>query len=634
MKKNYLLSTVLLLCLLAANTLSAQTTGSYDTTITFSGSPRAVSVYVPTSYDSTTKYRLMICLHGLGDTCNNYRDALVTALAWPANIPNTIFVCPEAANRNADYYYPAGGEGIIQASIDFAMATYHIDTANVVLQGFSLGGEAALHYGLDNYADFKGLVLNTPAIQGVKYALNGGPTHYNYANAAHIPIYMTHGEDDILYEGPVDTAYAQMVLSNGLIRYYEFPGLGHTIPPFSGMANVLNFLDTPAVSGTDLDVSVVQIAQRSCTPSLPAACVVRNTGDSTITSFTLTYTYAGTTATYNWSGSLGAFQHTIVSLPGITAPAGNQTLSVTATAINGGAADTFTYNNSMSAPFQVVTTGTPLPLFEGFEGVFPPTNWIQYLAGDAYSPWAADSTTFKTGIASMGAFNTIFIFDNAGRKEEIASPVLDLTSGTHPTLTFDVAYNYDEYTPPYLPDTAFADTLAILVSVDGGNTYSTVYKKGGSQLSTFPGPIVNPLSIDADFITPASDNWRTDSVDLSAFDTATKAIVKFSYISALGGSINIDNINFAKTPLGIHDPKIADLQVFPNPSNDQINITCNDQLTDLVLTDLAGRVVYKVHNEAGNRTMQVSTTGLADGMYLLNITSANGQEVKKITVQH
>jgi predicted peptidase len=136
MKKTNSLKTALLVAgIAAANCLSAQTTGSFDTTITFMGAPRTMSLFVPTTYSPATSYRLIIGLHGLGDNSPNYRNALISGLAWGTNIPNTIFVCPEAFNVNQDYFYPAGDEAIIQASITLARARYNIDTTNIVLQG-------------------------------------------------------------------------------------------------------------------------------------------------------------------------------------------------------------------------------------------------------------------------------------------------------------------------------------------------------------------------------------------------------------------------------------------------------------------------------------------------------------------
>src|SRR4051812_47149331 len=164
----YFLQTLIMLVILSfGGKTFAQTTGSFDTSITFMSSSRQLSLYVPTTYNSATKYRLMVCLHGLGDNSANYRNALINSLSWNTAMPNTIFVCPEAETVNSDYYSTAGSEAIIQQSITVAMSRYQIDTANVILQGFSLGGRAALRYGLDNYSVFKGLLLNTPAVQGV-----------------------------------------------------------------------------------------------------------------------------------------------------------------------------------------------------------------------------------------------------------------------------------------------------------------------------------------------------------------------------------------------------------------------------------------------------------------------------------
>jgi hypothetical protein len=43
---------------------------------------------------------------------------------------------------------------------------------------------------------------------------------------------------------------------------------------------------------------------------------------------------------------------------------------------------------------------------------------------------------------------------------------------------------------------------------------------------------------------PTDEQWRTEKIDLSDYRNLDKAIFNFSYKSALGGSINIDNISF------------------------------------------------------------------------------------------
>jgi pimeloyl-ACP methyl ester carboxylesterase len=631
--KIQLATVLLLLCLNVSNKTVAQSTGSYDTTITFMGSPRAVSMHVPTTYSASTAYKLMICLHGLGDTCYNYRTSLVASLAWGVNMPNTIFVCPEAANRNGDFYYPAGGDAIIQASIDFARATYNIDTTDIVLQGFSLGGRAALRYGLDNYNRFKGLLLNTPAVQGVKEAINGGAYNFTYANASNIPIYITHGADDILYTAPIDSAYEQLVLNDGIVRYFDFPGVGHSIPPIAGIINFVSFFDTPAHAGFDLDVVSTTIAQRSCVPTLPATCLVRNTGESTIHTISLDYTVAGSTLSHTWTGTLAPFQHAVISLPTISSPIGNQTLNVKVASLETSVTDTVLFNNEQTVPFQIVGSGMPLPLNEGFEGTFPPANWVQYKAGDVYSAWDIDNTVKKTGTGSMASFNTILIFDNAGRKDEMASPLLDLTSVPSPHMTFDVAYNYNHYTPPVTTiDTVFADTLLVQISTDCGDTYATVYKKGGAELATFSSPILNPLSIAASFISPAASNWRTEDINLAAYATNDKVIAKITYISALGGSINIDNVSFNNGGLAVEAISREDIRVFPNPASNYVNISGGGaQIDEVTIQDITGKMVW-TNGRVKSHNITVDLEGLANGVYTARVVSNGGVTVSKIVV--
>jgi len=635
MKKiGYLIAAIVLPGILLSHSASAQATGSFDSSITFMGAARTLSMYVPTTYSPATPYRLIVGLHGVGDNSVNYRNALIGPLAWASNIPNTIFVCPEAATINTDFYSPAGDEAIIQASIDFAKLHYNIDTTDIVLQGFSLGGRAALRYGLDNYAKFRGLLLNTPAVQGVKEAINGESYYpFNYVNAPHIPIYITHDMNDILYESPIDSTFEQLVLNNGVVRYYQFPGLGHTIPPIASIINFIAYFDTPAVAGYDLDVVKATIAQRSCSATLPATCLVRNTGTDTIHSIILNYTVAGSTLSYIWSGILPSFSHAILSLPAITSPAGNQTLDVKVASLDAGITDTIVANNEKTVPFQVVTSGNTLPVFEGFEGVFPPVNWVQYLAGDIYSPWAADSTNKKTGIASMGAFNSALIFDNIGRKEDLASPLLDLTTVAHPQLSFDVAYNYHHYAPPaFTIDTAFADTLEVLISTDCGDSYTLLYKKGGADLATFPSPILNPTSIGADFISPGATHWTTETIDLSAYSGFDKAIVKFSYISALGGSINIDNVSFSG-PLGTQEISTPAIDIYPNPAKDIVNInTGNERIGKVNVIDATGKTVMSLDNEKGNKSLSVNTSLLAEGVYVFQVITGSNVLVKKVNI--
>ena len=631
LKKLFVLSS-----LLFTEIAMGQTTGSFDVNITFQSQPRQLSFYVPTNYNPANSYRLMVCLHGLGDNSANYRNGLINSLGWGTNMPNTIFVCPEAANINNDYFDPAGGEAIIQSSIDYSALNYNIDTTDIVLQGFSLGGRAALRYGLDHYNKFKGLLLNTPAVQGVKEAINGSSNYpFNYTNASQIPIYMTLGNTDDAYISPLDSAYEQMVLADGIVKFVKFAG-GHVIQPTAQLLSFNSFFNNPSNPGHDLDVVKINAPLRSCALQIPGTnCLVRNTGTDTIHTLNLDYTINGNTLSHTWNGLLAPFQHALVTLPTLNAGVGNQTLQATVTTLETTITDTFAYNNSRTVTITVQTQGTTLPFIEGFESsVFPPANWVLGRAGDFYSYWDWDNTVSKTGSASMYAFNTIFYFDNSERKEDVSTPLLDLTSTASPFLRFDVSYNYHRYQPPVVTSLVdFADTLEVLISTDCGNSQTSLFKKGGANLATFFQPIINPLSIPALFIYPADSNWRSQQIDLSNFASADKAIITFRYVSALGGSINIDNVMVAGPLSVLVAAAQNDLKIYPNPASDIINISSGQAPERVEVLDVSGKKVQTLNNDGKVKELSLNISSLPEGLYVLKVYTENGVTSSKVMIK-
>jgi enterochelin esterase-like enzyme len=617
--------------LLTGNALWAQTTGSFNQDITFMGATRRLSCYVPPGYNPSVPAKLMIGLHGLGDNSSAYRNALINSLGFAAAVPNTILVCPDGgSDPNSDFYVPAGDEAVIEAGIAFARANYNIDTTNIVLQGFSLGGRSALRYGLQHTGTFKGLLLNTPAVQGVKEAVTqwaaGGI--FDYAQAPQIPIYITHGNTDEIYKGPIDSTYEQLARHNGMSRLVRFSG-GHTVPALASIQEFSAFFDQPAVTGADAQAIKVLVAPRSCNTAVPAKVLVHNKGAETLSSIGLSYIWNGTPQHYTWTGTLPTFAHTEISLPVFTATAGNHSLAVTIDTLNG-SPDTITDNNSATSAFRITTTPSLLPLRESFNDTTYDDRWLTRPSGDLFLPWSFDEDSLN-----IGSLNTIFIFNNSNQREEILSPVLNLSSLSNPYVAFDVAYNYTTFTADFLGmDTVFADTLEVLVSTDCGATYQSVYKKAGASLATFAEPIKNPTSIDAYFLTPADTNWRRELIDLSAYASSTDAVVKFSYISALGGVIFLDRIYFENAQTGISTIDKAKVQLYPNPATDQVLLNSGNALIEAVtVTDLSGRRMSYLEGRR-QQSLTVPTAALPDGIYLFEISTNKGKLTHKVVVQH
>ncbi|MFO8054510.1 MAG: T9SS type A sorting domain-containing protein [Bacteroidales bacterium] len=616
--------------------VKAQQTGSFTDSVSFMGKNRVLAGYVPTSYDSTTSYRLMISLHGLGDNAVNFRDALINSLNWETVFLNTVFICPDGGDdQNKDFYTPSGYQDIIQKAIDYAVQHYNIDTSNIILEGFSLGGRSALKYGLDNPQQFKGLLLNTPAIQGLGDALNdpNAGVHYDYTNASQVPIYVTLGGDDIIYVINWKKPAEQLKKHNAILKTVEVSGLGHTIPGSSYIDPAVAFFDNPASADYDLDLFQIDMEDRICDTTIAPGCYIRNLGDQAITSIDIKYVIDGDSGVYNWNGNIGMYEHALIHMDPINISPGEKTLELSIDTVNTSHSDTIMHNNSLSKTIDVATSGKTLPLAEGFEGAME--NWILEQTGSIFS-WYLDEDVQKDGQYSIASFNTILLFYTDGYTESFMSPVLDLTTVSNPAVSFDIAFNYHKYTPPYFSsEMYFADTLIVSVSTDCGQTYQQLYKKGGDELATTANPILNPLNIQNCFFQPGNNEWRVEEIDLSSFSNEKEAIVKFTCKSNMGGSMYIDNINFdVFSPVYEKQSQPEDVRVFPNPAQNKVSIQTgsSEKKINLVnIYDMSGKRVLSKENL--QHDIELDVRMLCDGLYMIEVIAGDEKNYEKLIIK-
>lgn len=306
----------IIIALLAVATLSfnletsnclGQQTGSFTKPFTFSSAAypnqaRTMAYYVPANYSATKKYKLFISLGGQGwaitsDLVSPYGPSnpgtvdLLKSSAYTAQYGDFIAVSPSispqatAAGAPAGTWpYPAGADnGLPQAIINEVKATYNIDTAYVYLTGFSLGARGALTLGLESYKVLRGLILFTPAVQGLKEAKNqnfyqtgSNPmAYYDYAKAKQIPVCMTVGANEPNGAGcsfctPVDpvASYKSVIIpeiNNQLtaagaasnVKYTVVPSLAHARPSALYFNDCYNFIESKQTSTTAVNEEVL-----------------------------------------------------------------------------------------------------------------------------------------------------------------------------------------------------------------------------------------------------------------------------------------------------------------------------------------------------------------------------------------
>lgn len=201
---------------------------------------------------------------------------------------------------------------------------------------------------------------------------------------------------------------------------------------------------------------------------------------------------------------------------------------------------------------------------------------------------------------------------------------MDLSNKDSMFLSFDHAY---------ITYQAEADRLQIEVSTNCGETWTSVFNKAGTALSTGAASI--------DFFVPRAARWRNNVVDLSNFDGVEDAIIRFTGISAYGNNLWLDNIKIDQTVVSSSQENFLDenaLSVAPNPVRQDLNLILSlDEASDcqIVLQDLTGKNTEILERNLklgkGTHNIQYNVQKPA-GLYLLTLKTQKGQITQKVTI--
>lgn len=391
-----------------------------------------------------------------------------------------------------------------------------------------------------------------------------------------------------------------------------------------------------------LDASMLNVispanASSSCNNSTSASVVLKNMGQTTLTSAVINYKMdAGTVQTYTWTGSLASLATTTVNLNAFTGlSSAAHTFSVWVTNPNNGA-DANSSNDAVSSTFTVVNAPTPiaLPLSEGFESTtFPPTGWALQKTNtiDAAYSWTRLANTTglvagSTAIAKMDNFagNN----DITGQKDALRSPALDFSAANSSLkLKFDVSHR--RYGTSI-------DSLNVFVSTDCGGTWTRIYNKGGVQLATVT------ATLSTAYTPTAATQWRRDSVSLASYAGVPNVYVKFESRSGYGNNLFLDNINISYVPTTVTgletlEAELPVIQLYPNPNKGLFTINIYNvskpETMDVKIINAIGQEVVKVDINKMNGEQQVDLSNLSNGVYHLVLKTASAKPiVKKIII--
>lgn len=180
---------------------------------------------------------LVILLHGYG---SNGEDLIGLAPYWTQDLPDTVFVSPDAPFQcemgfgyqwfSLQSWAPlsllAGAEkasSLLNEFIDEQMAKYNLPASKVALVGFSQGTMMSLYVGPRRKEQLAGIV-------GFSGGLLGGEGLIGQNNISRPPVYLVHGEmDTVVHVGAFFHAKETLKQAGFDVSGHTTPGMGHTI---------------------------------------------------------------------------------------------------------------------------------------------------------------------------------------------------------------------------------------------------------------------------------------------------------------------------------------------------------------------------------------------------------------------
>jgi len=437
------------------------------------------------------------------------------------------------------------------------------------------------------------------------------------------------------YTIPADLNGVPYELGNLSIVAFLAEGQQEVITGAEGPINIIipnGYTEVDLASTTNM-ASPSTYCDNNVTPEI----TVSNAGTNDVTAYEVSYTLNnGTPVTQTINTTLAAGASNTVTFPAITLPVGenklaykvnplaNSTYIELVTGNNQSASNviytmpTTTFASMHSEDFESMSLGDDTPLHAISDNpdavsAFVVTNAINNSVNQELGGFGNSSKSYRWDFYSIPS----------GKGSKIVFEKLDFTNGTGHEVRFSHAY------AQYQTEN---DKLQVMVSTDCGATWNTVFSKQGADLSTAPA--------NTDRFYPAVTQWKSDTVDLSAYSGQSDIMIAFEGVSAYGNDLYLDDIQILDGIAASINDETANVSVnaYPNPSNGVVNFAVNTKenaIVSIAVFNSLGELVLSNPSQniaSGTNNLIINMQELKNGIYFANVT-VNGQTtVKQISI--
>ncbi|GHV37249.1 hypothetical protein FACS1894180_0700 [Bacteroidia bacterium] len=334
---------------------------------------------------------------------------------------------------------------------------------------------------------------------------------------------------------------------------------------------------------------------------------LQNSGSAVLTSAEIEINLNGNITTHNWTGNLGHFDAVTVNMPNIVGNsalvAGNNTLTYTVKKANN-VVDSDEVFQSATCSFKMFdNTCSDLEYSENFnteniaEGWIFNDNGVEGIVGFHDGHLWFDGFNYQSGSAT------------------VTTNRFDFSNTAEAKLIFKRAYSgYTGY---------IGDQLYVRASKNCGATWTQLYYKTGSALQT-------TNAVNVEFL-PNASQWKSDTVDLSAYMGEPEVFLQFRFVSGYGNYLWIDDVQLigsGYTSVEALQSK-SDMQIYPNPAKNIINIS-NAENASVEICNNMGQIVKRAMLGQSGGTVDVSE--LPTGNYVIFVEKDSIVKSEKLSI--
>jgi hypothetical protein len=281
------------------------------------------------------------------------------------------------------------------------------------------------------------------------------------------------------------------------------------------------------------------------------------------------------------------------------------------TSLPNGEPEGYHFNDASGSNFFVNVWASAITgLYEGFDGNgFPQAGWT--LNSSSIIQWGETPLTRLNGMGA-GVLNNFEWSGIIGQYKDLQLPLLNISSLNNTDFSFDYAYAAKAG--------MYGDSLQVSVSADCGETWQTLFYKGGTSLLTAG-------YTDNLFYPRNPDQWKHETFSLSGF--TGDILIRFR--ARIGNSNNLYVDNIAVGWVGVEESAVSSQHssviAYPNPAHSSIEFLVSSidfQWISLKIYNAQGQEVATVVDEKlpeGEHTVRWDAGAMPAGIYFYRLTT-------------